>query len=191
MSFARTPRALHTNVVVFQESIGRRVIGERRVATFRGRTRSFTWNGRANGGGHAPRDGVLLVQFRTQTPSGLGVRNLLLRRRHGRYASLSAYTKRKACSLLRTFSLTRPVFGGSTSRRLGVTVRVRHASRIRLTLRRGGHVVRTLSSRRLRAGQRVRLYVRPRGLAVAAYAVTLDVTSGSRRGSAVISSRRL
>ena len=47
-------RARRVTVDVFQHSAGRRVLGERRVARFRGRRRGVTWRGRRGG------DGLLL-----------------------------------------------------------------------------------------------------------------------------------
>jgi len=47
LAFSRT-RAVPVDVDVFQESRGRRGIGERMVASFKRRSKSFTWNGRAN-----------------------------------------------------------------------------------------------------------------------------------------------
>ena len=191
IAFKRTARALGTRADVYQESVGRRIGAERRVASFVNRRRSFTWNGRANRKGVRVRDGFVLVQLRTRTPNGTGVRSFGLMRRGGRYETRPVYTKRSACVLLRTFRIGRPVFGGTTGRRLGVAVRIRDAGRVRVTLRRNGKVVRKLANRKLKAGGRIALRVRPRGLPVAAYRVRVDVRSAGKRRAAVLAARRL
>jgi hypothetical protein len=135
----------------------------------------------------------VLVQLRTRTPAGTGLRSFTLLRRAGRFVKRPAYVKRSACVFLRSFTLGRPVFGGTTRRQLGVSVRMRGTpGRVRITLRRGGKVVRTLAgSRRLGAGKRIRLRVRPRGLGVAAYRVRVDVRAAGKRRAAVLTARRL
>jgi hypothetical protein len=191
IAFKRTARALGTRADAYQESLGRRIGAERRVASFTNHRRSFTWNGRANRKGVTVRDGYVLVQLRTRTGAGTGVRSFTLLRRGGRYLKRPAYTKRSACVLLRTFRIARPVFGGTTRRRLGVAVRIRKAGRVRVTLRHNGRVVRKLANRKLRAGGRIVLHVRPRRLSVAAYRVRVDVRSQGKRRAAVLTARRL
>jgi hypothetical protein len=191
VAFQRTSAARDVRVNVFQESAGGRIGTERRVATFAGRRRSFTWGGRSNQGGPRLRDGYVLLQFRTRTTKGVGHRNFLLVRRNGRFTKVWLYTVKSACSVLRVFSASRPVFGGTTGRQLGVVLRMRNAGRVRITLRRGARVVRKLASRRLSAGQRIRLRVRPRGLLRGAYLVRADVASGGAKRVAVVTVRRL
>jgi len=191
VAFRRTSRARSTQADMWQESTGRRIGAERLVARFAGRKRSFTWNGRANRKGTRVRNGFVLVQLRTRTPDGLGTRSFTLLRRGGRYVKRPAYTKRAGCVLLRSFRINRPVFGGTTGRRLAIAVRIRKAGRVRITLRRNGKVVRKLANHRLAAGQRIKLRVRPRALRVAAYRVRVDVRSGGRHRVAVLTARRL
>jgi hypothetical protein len=191
IAFQRTRRNLGTRADAYQESIGRRIGAERRVASFAHRRRSFTWGGQANRQGARVRDGYVLVQLRTRTSQGAGVRSFTLLRRGARYRKRPAYTKRSACVLLRSFRIARPVFGGTTRKRLGVVLRIRKAGRVRVTLRRNGHVVRRLANRRLRPGGRIVLHVRPRKLRVAAYRVRVDVRSAGKRRAAVLTARRL
>ena len=164
---------------------------ERRLASFINRRRSFTWNGRANRSGVTARDGYILVLFRTRTPAGTGTRHFVLTRRGGRYVKQPVFKKRAACVFLRSFQISRPVFGGTTRRTLAVAARMRKAGRVRLTLRRNRKVVRKLATRRLPAGGRIALRVRPRGLPVGVYRVWIDVRSGGKRRAAVLTARRL
>ena len=86
---ARAPRALRVltracrgraTVEVFQASVGRRVVGNRRIARFTGRRRSFTWSGRR------ARNGLLFARFRVRVARGVtDVRRVTLRRSHGRF----------------------------------------------------------------------------------------------------------
>jgi hypothetical protein len=137
------------------------------------------------------RNGWILVQFRTRTPSGVGTRHFVLTRRSGRYVKQPLFTKRQACSLLYWFKTGRPVFGGTDRRTLAVGLRIRKAGRVKLTLRRHGTVVRRLASRSLKGGGRLTLRVRPRGLPAGIYRVWADVRSGGRHRTAALTVRRL
>ena len=72
--------ASRATVEVFQASVGRRIVGNRRIARFTGRRRSFTWSGKR------ARDGVLFARFRVRVAKGVSdVRRVTLRRSHGRF----------------------------------------------------------------------------------------------------------
>ena len=64
LGFGRHVRSRAT-IDVFQSSVGRRVVNNKRVAHFSGRRRSFTWNGRG------ARDGILFVRFRIKVAKGV------------------------------------------------------------------------------------------------------------------------
>jgi len=66
LGFRRVARAPVT-VDVFQQSVGRRVIGERLVARFSRRSRSVRWNGEANRPGRRITDGYYFVRYRSAT----------------------------------------------------------------------------------------------------------------------------
>ena len=51
-------------VEVFQASVGRRVVGNRRIARFTARRRSFTWSGAR------ARNGLLFARFRVRVARG-------------------------------------------------------------------------------------------------------------------------
>ena len=118
-------------VDVFQQSRGRRVIGERLVARYTNRTRSFDWNGRANRAGRRVTDGYYFVRYRIAANGGTDVRRVTLRRVGGRFSRRPDFYRRGSCALLTSYKLIRPVFGGPTKRPLGISYRVASAARVR------------------------------------------------------------
>ena len=156
------------DVDVFQTSIGRRVIGERLVARFDDRSRSISWNGRANRPGRQVRDGSLFVRYRMRLPGGgLDVRRVVLRRDGGRLTVRPTHHRSDGCGIVRSAKLERPVFGGRTNRALGIAVRLNRAARVQVTILRGTRVVRRYAARSLPAARTLRLRFdsegRPRG----------------------------
>jgi hypothetical protein len=86
--FGRTSRS-RVDVDILQASSGRTVLQRQRtVRRYRGRTVSFTWNGRT-AGGRTVTGGVYVVQFRTRDAQGrLDVRRVTIERaRSGRFVS--------------------------------------------------------------------------------------------------------
>jgi lysophospholipase L1-like esterase len=136
------------DVDVFQQSAGRLVLGERRVARFRGRRGTFTWTGRGGG------DGVYAVRFRAGRDSG----RLALVRSGGRFRVRPDYAESPGCGLVRRFKLERPVFGGLRNRALGIAVRLERDGPVRVRVLRGGRVLRTLRGT-ARAGRILRFRV--------------------------------
>jgi hypothetical protein len=64
ISFSKKTRHAVT-VEVFQTAKGRKIVNDKRVARFRNRQRSFTWNGRKTSGKHKRvARGVYKVRFR-------------------------------------------------------------------------------------------------------------------------------
>jgi len=189
LSFSRRGSA-PVQVDVFQSTVGRRVIGERLVARFANRTRSFTWNGRANRRGRRVRDGYLFVRFRTGPGRG-EARRVALRRVGGRLSRRPGFQRRDTCDLLTSYKLERPAFGGSTGRPLGISVRLSRAGTARIRVTQGAHTVKTYS-RRVRAGaatQRLRLSAR--GLRKGDYRFRLVVRSGRSVTRSTLLARRL
>jgi hypothetical protein len=176
-------------VDVFRVSRGRRVTGEVRVARFTRRTGSFRWSGRGRG----VRDGIYIVRFTKRLARGrVDVRRVVLERRRGRWRRLPDYYRRVSCGRLSSFKLTRPVFGGTTRRSLGIAFRVSTRSRVGIVVLRGRRVVKRFrtSSRAPRRTHRLRLS--PRGLRRGAYRVRLTVRPA--RGeplTATLTARRL
>ena len=152
-------------VEVFQASIGRRILGNRRIARFTGRRKSFTWNGRR------ARDGYLFVRFRV----GKDVRRSVLRRAGGRFARGKSFYRRASCATLAQFKLERPVFGGPRNRALGIAYRVGTRARVSVVVRRGTKVVRRFRTRSERPGETVRLRLASEKLRRGRHRVTITV----------------
>jgi hypothetical protein len=179
-------------VDIFQQSIGRRVIGERLVARFANAKRSFTWNGRANRPGRSVRDGIFMVRFRLREANGLvDARRLDRRRSGGRWSARPAHYGREGCTLLRSYKLERPVFGGTTRRSLGISYRLLSSARVTVTVRRGKQVVKRYRAATRSAGRTHRLRFaqkrRPRG----DYRVTVRATRSGRTVQRTLTSRKL
>ena len=182
----RRARARRVTVDVFQHSAGRRVLGERRVAHFRARRRSLTWNGRRGS------DGLYSARFVMALPGGLrDVRRVALVRRGGRFARRPAFYRRVSCGLLSSFKLERPAFGGRRNRSLGIAFRLTRAARVTVVVRRGGKVVRRLGSAQRGAGVTHRLRLGSERLRRGDHVVQLTVRRGTRTLRARLTAARL
>jgi len=152
-------------VEVFQSSTGRRIVGNRRIARFTRKSRSFTWNGRR------ARDGYLFARFRV----GKDVRRSVLVRRNGRFKRGRSFYRRASCATLAQFKLERPVFGGPRNRALGIAYRVAVRSRVSVVVRRGRKVVRRFRTRTERPRETVRLRLASEKLRRGRHRVTITV----------------
>jgi predicted AlkP superfamily pyrophosphatase or phosphodiesterase len=189
VAFARRSRA-RVAVDVFQQSAGRRVLGNRLVARFRRRA-SFTWRGRARRGARL-RDGELLVRVRTRAPDGRAdVRRYAVRRRRGRFASRPAFDLGRACGLVRSAKLVRGVFGGPRNRELSVAFRVGVPARVSVDVLRGGRVVRRLGTRTRRPGLTHRVRLAAERLRRGDHVVRLTVVAAGERRVVRLVARRL
>jgi hypothetical protein len=169
LRFTRRVRRAVT-VEVFQSSIGGRVLGNRRIARFTRRKRSFTWDGRG------ARDGYLFVRFRVRAAGGTDVRRSVLARRGGRFHRRPAFYRRASCATLSQFKLRQPVFGGRGQRALGIAYRVSVPARVGVVVRRGKRVVRRFRARGVRPGRTVRLRLGSAKLRRGRYRVQATVT---------------
>ncbi len=176
-------------VDVFRHSAGRRVLGNRRVARFTRRTRSFTWSGR----GRRVGDGVYSVRLTLPLDAKRkDVRRIVLERVHGRFRARPSAYRRESCGTLSSFKLDLPVFGGSSRRSLGVAYRLGTAARVHLTLLRGTRVVRTYLTRWRLAGRTYRQSILSRKLRRGTYRVRVVVTRpGGAATTATLSAKRL
>jgi hypothetical protein len=164
----RTSRPV--TVDVFRNARGRRVLGNRRVAHFTNRKRSFTWKARGAG------QGIYTVRLR----SGGDVRQFVLARRGGRFHRRPAAAKRPGCGIVRSFKLGLPVFGGTRGKKLALSYRLGSARTVRVTVLRGKRVVRRFKAHSRRPGRTYRQRIAPRGLRRGTYRVRLTLT---RRGA--------
>jgi len=191
LAFARRS-ARPVTVDVFQQSVGRRVVGERLVARFTGRSRSFAWNGRANRRGRRVRDGYLFVRYRVaQADGGTDVRRVTLRRVRGRFSVRPAFFRRASCDLVRFYKLTRPVFGGRTNRALDVSYRLAAPARVTIEVLRGTRVVGRLAERSDRGGRTYRLRFDAEGRPRGDYRFRLTARADGVTVRSVLVSRRL
>jgi len=176
-------------VDLFQSSIGRRIVGNRLIARFSGRTKSFSWAGRAR----KLRDGVLFARLSVRAPSGkTDVRRITLQRRGGRFRALPAFYRRASCGAISSFKLERPVFGGRTNLAIDASYRLTEGGRVTVDLLRGSRPVRRLSRAADRRGGRTyRVRIPAEGLRRGAHRVLVQVTRGGRTTTAVLTARRL
>ena len=167
LRFRRT-QARPVTVDVFQQSVGRNVIGERLVARYRNRSSSFRWNGRANRPGRKVTDGWYFVRYRMRTPEGTDTRRVTLRRVGGKFTRRPAFYRRNTCGLLQSYKLTRPVFGGRTNREVGIAYRLGRSARVTVTVTKGERTVERYATIRRAGGRTFRLRLdserRPRGV---------------------------
>lgn len=193
LDFTRRTGAAPATVEVFQQSRGRRVIEERLVARFTGRSGAFAWDGRANRRGRRVSDGYYFVRYRTRGTNGqIDTRRITLRRSGGRFSVRRDFYRRATCDLVPSFKLRRPVFGG-VGRRSGLEIayRVSAAARVTVTVRRGGKVVRRFADRPSPANRTVRLRVALRGLRRGDYTVRLEAQGPNSSVTSTLVSRRL
>jgi hypothetical protein len=124
------------DVSVYQASHGRSLLGERRVARFTGRRNAVTW--RAAGA----RDGYYLARFSTTAGGRSDVRTITLQRRNGRFVVARPFEQPTPCGAFSSFSLSSPVFGGTSGRSLRISYRLpRRAERVTVEALVGSRVV--------------------------------------------------
>jgi hypothetical protein len=185
-------RAKPLRVDVFQQSHGRRVLGERLVARFSNRARSFTWNGRGNRGRRLT-DGVYFARLQIRYANGRlrDFRRITLARSSGRWSKRPQFYKAESCGLLRSFKLTRPVFGGTGRRSLGIAYRLARRGRVTVDALRGSTRVKRFAARSRRANRTFRLRLKAAALARGDYRVRITVRPGRAALRSTLVSRRL
>jgi hypothetical protein len=185
LRIAFAPRRRAT-IDVFRVSAGRTVLGNRRVALFRGRRKPFFWKGRGARG-----NGIYIVRFRARAPRGVDTRRIAVVRRGGRFRLAPRYYRRKSCGLLTSFKLERPAFGGRRNRALGIAFRLSRGARVGVRVHRAGRTVRRYRAVRRGARTTHRLRLASEGLARGRYRVTITVRAGGRRARATLHATRL
>jgi hypothetical protein len=177
-------------VDVFQQSAGRRVLAQRRVARFTGRTAArFTWAG-TGAGGRKLTDGYYFARFSVPSRGEADVRRIALRRTHGRFSIRPDFYGRAGCTVIRSAKLSGPAFGGITRRPLGVAFQLAGRGRATVTVTRGGRaVLRRTFATAARRTQRVSLPYA--GTRPGDYVVTITATAAGRTQTTRLASRRL
>jgi hypothetical protein len=173
-------------VVVRRVAAVRRIGRAKRVKRFGNKQGSFTWRARGArlGRGH------YVVSFRTRARDGsVDVRRAAVRHMTRRFKRAPAVERRRTCSLVRSFAIGRPVFGGAgRPRALVVSTRLSQTRRASILVRRRGRVVKRFRTRILPAGKLRRTRIRPAGLPRGKYKIVLKQ---GRRRLAALSARRL
>ncbi|MEA2271491.1 MAG: hypothetical protein QOI98_199 [Solirubrobacteraceae bacterium] len=184
----RRRAAQRAHIDVLQASAGRRVVGLRLVRRFSS-PRTVRWDGRDRHGRRV-RDGVFVVRYRMRVGSALDTRLVTVERRHGRFLRRPDFSRRPTCDELRSFTLGRPVFGGTGSRALRGSVRVTRTARARVVVT-GPHFRRTLLSRRVASGRTYRVALPAARLRRGDYRVSLTLTVGRKRIRSTLIARRI
>jgi hypothetical protein len=178
-------REAPVGVDVFRVSDGRRVVPERRVASFTGRTGSFTWTTRLA-------RGVYFARFRmAEGGRTIETRRVAFERTARGVRALPAHQRTASCGLLRTAKLERPAFGGTGGVPLRLAYRTTKAAEVAVTVRRGTTVVKRFAARRVEAGRTVRVRVPAAGLRRGAYRVQVRAVGGDAQALATLGAMRL
>jgi hypothetical protein len=181
-------------VDVFQNSIGRRVLQERLVARYRGVFKSFTWNEKKTFRKRKVRDGYYFVRLRMNLgASKADYRRVTLRRHRGRWIVRPPHYRKESCSLLTSYKLLRPVFGGRGGRAVTAAFRLTRRARAGIIVKRGKRVVARGKMRVRGADITHRVKLSARGLPRGDYRFILRVRpiGGGKQIRAVLTSRRL
>ncbi len=178
------------DVEVFRQSSGRRITGERRVARFTKRSKTFTWSGT----GRRLGSGYYFVRFTMDLGGGRkDVRRVTLKRSRGRFRVARAFYLRDTCGALESFKLSRPVFGGPGDRPLSIAYRVTSgADSVRVEALRGKKVIRRFKAKGAQARQTYRLRLPAKGIARGTdVRIRITVQRANARTTSTLTSRRL
>ena len=177
---------LPVDVDVFRVSKGRRIIKERRVASFRRASRDVVWRARRAG------PGVYFVRFRMlKGGRAHDTRRLVLERRGGRFYRRADHYRRDSCGLLGKFKLERPVFGGTRNAPLVAAYRLTVPAQVTVTVSRGRKVVKRFRTASQPANTTLRVRVSSRGLRRGEYTMRVHVARGEDLVTAKLVARRL
>ena len=175
---------------LFQQSAGRRIIGERRVKAFGTRSGTFRWNGR----GKRLRAGYYFARFRSKAADGsTDTRRIPLVFSGKRWRLASPFDFRRACGLVDAFKLERPVFGGArNTAALHMSFRLSTGANVEVTVRKGRKVVKRFKSKAYAPGRTHRLRFAPKGRSGRGqHTVTLRASRPGQTSEVVLSARRL
>ena len=175
-------------VELIQQARGTRVVKNRTVRRFRAARRSFSWNGR----GTRLSSGYYAARFVLARPGRrAAVRMVGLRYSGGRFRGIAAYQRREGCGTLRSFFLSRPVFGGRTRAELAAVFRLLRPGRVSIEILRGTRVVRSYAAEDRLANVTYKVELPPAGLSRGDYRVRVRVERPGESTTATLTSRRL
>jgi hypothetical protein len=175
-------------VAVVQQARGQKLVDNRDVARFRGRTHSFTWSG----AGAA--DGWYVVRFRMPLANGTSdVRRISLRRVNGRFVHRPPSHLKDSCGALNSFKLQRPVFGGASGRGLKISYSLpRGVDSVSVVASANGKVLRRFKGTGADSGREYRLLLPASGIKRGTdVQVRITVVRAGTRTSSVLVSRRI
>ena len=165
-------------VEVRQQSVGRRIL-DRRVARLTATKGSVTWSGK----GKRVRDGIYVA--------AVDGRRIALRRKRGRFTVRPAFRASDSCAALRSFTLTRPVFGGARNRALAIRYRPGVAGTATVTVLKGRRTIARFSVRTVRAGTTYPLRLKAKGLPRGDLRIKLRLIAGKRTTTRTLTALRL
>jgi hypothetical protein len=172
-------------VDLFQQSAGRRIIGERRVRAFGKRAKGFRFSGKVQ-------DGIYFARLRVRTTSGAtDTRRVALLRRAGRWRLRPAFDSRTTCGLVDSFKLTRPVFGGRSNAALFASFRLGESAKVIVELRRGAKLVQRLKQRAYAPNRTHRVRFKRFAGGRGDYRVVLNANRPGRTQSVTLTGRKL
>jgi hypothetical protein len=178
-------RALPVKVDVFRVSVGRRVIQERRVASFSGRTSSFNWATRLE-------PGLYFARYRMLQGSKVyDTQRVTFERTRSGVRVRPDHYRRDSCQVLRAFKLERPAFGGTTTVPLRIAYRLTVPGDVTVTVTRGKTLVKRFTATGQPANRTLRLSLPSGKLPRGDYQVRLQAVSGSDQVAATLVARRL
>ena len=189
-TLARRTKAQRFRVDVFQASTTRRVLGQRLVARFRNSSKSFTWNGRGQGGRRL-RDGMYIARIASTVGKRTQVQRITLRRSNGRFTTRPSFDRSSSCGVVRRFYATRPAFGGRTGRPLDIRYRLGAPSRVSITVLRGKKVLRRFSPATRRANRTYKQRITALKLPKGELKMIISAKAGNRSSSMTLAARRL
>ena len=134
-------------VDVFQQSRGRRVIDNLRVARFAKRKGSFTWSGKPAKGRRLT-DGFYFARLAMRLEGGgTDSRRIPLRRVKGRFKASRDFYQRTDCGIFSSYKLSSQAFGGTGNAALGISLRLAQGvDSAKIQVRAGKKVVKTFTA---------------------------------------------
>lgn len=129
-------------VQLFQQSSGRTILDNRLRGTFNSRKGPFTWKGKGS-----LTDGYYFARFSMPLSKQLtDVRRVTLRRSKGRFSVAEDFYQRTDCGLFKSYKLSSSVFGGRSSKPLGIAYQLaRGAEGVVIEVRAGAKLVKRIA----------------------------------------------
>jgi len=184
LSFSFAARGGRSATVdLFQTSVGRRVIRERRVKAFGARAGSFAWNGR----GAKLRAGTYFARLRSKAADGsTDTRRIALVWTGRRWRLAAPFDFRRACGLVEAAKLERPAF----ARKLGLAFKLSQSASVEITVRRGKKVVARIAPKAYAGVRTHRVTLKPRG-GRGTYSVTVRAARPGQSAEVQLSAKKL